>query len=96
MPLERDEPLLSAFTKGQSSSVDVLVFPYRAGTLLHPNNLAHCYFMPVPEKARMRKFTSMKNSLEPPQVCGEVLRTPVRVSIFTANPIRSVPVGDGG
>ena len=52
----RDRRLLEAFTQGKASISDDLVFPSHEGTVLDPDNLAHRYFLPILEKAGLRRI----------------------------------------
>jgi integrase len=50
----RDQRLLEAFLRGQTSIADDLVFPSKSGTVLDGANLIHYYFQPAVEKAGLR------------------------------------------
>jgi integrase len=52
----RDARLVSAYADGVSSITDQLIFPSKAGTVLHPDNLVHYYFEPALTAAGLRKF----------------------------------------
>ena len=52
----RDQCLLNAYKKGQTSIADALVFPGKDGTPLRSRRLLDTYFAPVLEKAGPRRF----------------------------------------
>jgi len=52
----RDQCLLNAYKKGQTSIADALVFPGKDGTPLRSRRLLDTYFAPVLEKAGLRRF----------------------------------------
>jgi len=51
----RDKRLFEAFLEGRQSIADDLVFPSTTGTVLHPENLLHRYFLPCVERAGLRR-----------------------------------------
>jgi integrase len=51
-----DERLAKAASEGRSSIGDDLVFPSGAGTVLDPDNMVHHYFLPLLQKAHLRKI----------------------------------------
>jgi len=52
----RDEKLMKAFLAGKNSVSDELVFPAPEGGVLDPDNLYDRYFLPVLEKAGLRRI----------------------------------------
>ena len=52
----RDERLVQAFAAGRASIMDELVFPSPEGSVLDPDNLYDRYFLPVLERAGLRRI----------------------------------------
>jgi integrase len=51
----RDQRLLEAFSRGQTSIADELVFPSEVGTVLNMSNVVLRYFLPALERAGLRR-----------------------------------------
>jgi integrase len=52
----REPRLLNAYLNGNTSIAEELVFPSPEGSVLDPDNLYKRYFLPIIEKAGLRKF----------------------------------------
>ena len=51
----RDQRLLEAFSRGEISVADQLVFPSEVGTVLNMSNVVLRYFLPALERAGLRR-----------------------------------------